>query len=371
MNKKTLVVGWDAADWKMIHPLLDKGEMPVLSRILDNGVMADLSTLDPVLSPMLWNTIATGKRADEHGILGFTEVGKNGKVRSVTSTSRTAKALWNILSQKGFRTNVVGWLGSHPAEPIHGVCVSDAYARSHGPEPAKSLMPGTVYPPRLSDTLRSLRMNPAEIDLQIIRYFIPGAANIDLKKPNLLGVLRKILAECFTTHAAATYLMEHEPWDFMAVYYIGIDHFSHSFMNFHPPKPTWISETEFELYRDVVNSAYRLMDLFLARLLQLASPDTNVVLLSDHGFHSDHLRPRHIPGVPAGPCEQHRRLGILAMQGPGIRRDERIYGANLLDIAPTVLALFGLPAGEDMPGRVLAEAFESAPDPALIPSWKK
>ena len=46
------------------------------------------------------------------------------------------------------------------------------------------------------------------------------------------------------------------------------------------------------------------------------------------------------------------------MAGPGIQRDERIYGASLIDIAPTVLTLFGLPIGEDMDGRPLLEAFE-------------
>lgn len=347
--------------------------MPALSSLIERGVMGDMETLYPVLSPMLWNSIATGKLADEHGILGFTEVDpKSRTVRPVTSTSRRVKALWNILSQQGFRTNVVSWFGSHPAEPIRGACVSDAYARAFPRKgEAWPLLPGTVSPERLADTLRDLRIHPAEIDGGIIRTFIERAPEIDQSKPNPLGTLYKVLAECFTTHAAATHLMEHEPWDFMAVYYIGIDHFSHAFMNFHPPKEDWVDQESYELYKDVVSGAYRLMDLFLARLLHLAGPDTTVLLLSDHGFHSDHLRPPEIPNVPAGPATQHRPLGIFTLAGPGVRRDELIYGINLLDVAPTVLALFGQPAGADMPGRVIAEAFESAPDCSRIPSWEQ
>ena len=71
--KKVLLIGWDAADWKLINPLIERGEMPVLSKFIDEGVMGDITTLQPILSPMLWNSIATGKRADKHGILGFTE----------------------------------------------------------------------------------------------------------------------------------------------------------------------------------------------------------------------------------------------------------------------------------------------------------
>jgi arylsulfatase A-like enzyme len=58
------------------------------------------------------------------------------------------------------------------------------------------------------------------------------------------------------------------------------------------------------------------------------------------------------------------------MAGAGIRRDERIYGASLIDIAPTVLTLFQLPIGADMDGRPLLEAFETPPSVAVIPSWE-
>jgi predicted AlkP superfamily phosphohydrolase/phosphomutase/tetratricopeptide (TPR) repeat protein len=371
IKPKILLVGWDAADPKVLTPLMERGEMPVFSRLVDQGTVADMVSLQPMLSPLLWNSIATGKRADRHGILGFTEVDPDsGRVRPAGSTSRRTKALWNILSQSGYRTNVAGWFASHPAEPIRGVCVSDAFVRAL---PAKGqawrLLPGTVYPDSLAPVFEDLRLRPEEIDEEIFRLFIPRLDEIDKTKPNGLNMLAKILAECFTTHAAATWMAENTEWDFMAAYYIGLDHFSHGFMNYHPPRPTWVDEREFDLYRDVVSGGYRLMDLFLGRLIQLAGPGTTVLVISDHGFHSDHLRPRHIPDTPAGPAAQHRPLGIFAMAGKGIRPDERVYGVGLLDIAPTVLALFGLPAAEDMPGRVLAEAFDPVPDLGRIPSW--
>ena len=40
MRRKVLLIGWDAADWKVIHPLLDAGKMPNLQRLIENGVMA-------------------------------------------------------------------------------------------------------------------------------------------------------------------------------------------------------------------------------------------------------------------------------------------------------------------------------------------
>ena len=51
--------------------------------------------------------------------------------------------------------------------------------------------------------------------------------------------------------------------------------------------------------------------------------------------------------------------GIVLIAGPGVEPGARIRGANLIDIAPTVLHLMGLPVARDMEGRVLTEAFRA------------
>ena len=55
---KVLLIGWDAADWKVIHPMMDRGEMPALQSLVEQGSMGNLTTIHPVLSPMLWTSIA-------------------------------------------------------------------------------------------------------------------------------------------------------------------------------------------------------------------------------------------------------------------------------------------------------------------------
>ena len=37
--------------------------MPTLDAFINRGVMGNLATLQPILSPMLWNSVATGKLA--------------------------------------------------------------------------------------------------------------------------------------------------------------------------------------------------------------------------------------------------------------------------------------------------------------------
>lgn len=370
-KRKVLLIGWDAADWKVINPLMDQGKMPHLEKLVNGGTMGNLATLTPVLSPMLWTSIATGKRPYQHGIHGFTEPDPvRGGVRPITNLARQTKALWNILGQQGMKSNVIGWWPSHPAEPINGVMVSNQYQKARGPSREDwPMAEGTVHPPELAETLAQFRVHLSELDAGQLLPFVPQGAEIDLKEDRRLELVARILAECASIHACATAVMQNEPWDFMGIYYDAIDHFCHGFMRYHPPRQNHIDEKSFQLYQGVVESAYRFHDLMLGATLKLAGEDTTVLLISDHGFHPDHLRPRAIPREPNGPAAEHSHLGILVAKGPGIRADETVFGANLLDITPTILTLFDLPVGEDLDGRVLTGLFEKDPEIKTIPSW--
>ena len=372
MKRRVLLVGWDAADWKVIHPLLDAGHMPNLARLVERGVMGNLATIQPILSPMLWTSIATGKRPAKHGVHGFTEVApETGQVRPISTLSRTTKAVWNILHQEGKTCHVVGWWPSHPVEPLRGAMVGNHFQSA--PESLEAPWPlpaGTVHPPGMAEALAKLRIHPHELEGDWLRPFVPRAPEVDQESDRRLNVLAKLIAECASVHAAATHVLAARPdWDFAAVYYDAIDHFSHAFMRYHPPRLEWVSERDFEIFSSVVQAAYVFHDSMLGVLLALAGEDTTVLLVSDHGFHSDHLRPRSLPNEPAGPAAEHRPLGIFVAAGPGIRADAILPGASILDVAPTVLSLFDLPVGRDMDGKPLGGIYEHPPEPRFIDSW--
>ena len=54
----------------------------------------------------------------------------------------------------------------------------------------------------------------------------------------------------------------------------------------------------------------------------------------------------------------HRLNGILIGRGSGFKSGAEIANARLIDIAPTLLHLLGVPVPEDMDGKVLASAFQ-------------
>ncbi len=161
--------------------------------------------------------------------------------------------------------------------------------------------------------------------------------------------------------------MVKEPWDFMAVYYDAIDQFGHHFMPYHPPAMEGISESDAEIYKDVMVGCYRFHDMMLESLLNYAGKDTTVILVSDHGFHSGSGR-QDTDGFK-DPVSWHRPYGVVCACGPGIKQNETIYGASLLDVTPTILTLLGQSIGEDMDGRPWLEIFDQEVRPARIPSW--
>ncbi len=377
--KRVLLIGWDAADWQLINPLIAQGHMPTLARMIQRGVSGNLASMQPMLSPLLWNSIATGKRPYQHGVHGFTEPDPNATVvRPVSSTSRTCKALWNIATQVGLRTHVVGWYASHPAEPILGTMVSNQFEHVRlEPDGSPSApAPMGVHPPSETDHLATLRVAPAEIDASAVLPFIPDAAKLAQRNEGKhVGALRQLIAQTATIHAVSTDLLARNDWDLACLYYEGIDRFKHEFMDYHPPKLQGVSDEDFNTYQHCVNGAYRFHDMLLETLLTIAgandeqSSDTAVILISDHGYLSGPHRPTPEQAA-ANPAACHRPFGVFCAQGPGFAAGARLFGASLLDIAPTILDLLGLPPALDMPGRVLSEVLTTPEPIERITSWE-
>lgn len=58
-----------------------------------------------------------------------------------------------------------------------------------------------------------------------------------------------------------------------------------------------------------------------------------------------------------GTYAHHRMNGLFILCGPGVRRGEQIEGARLIDLAPTIYALMGVPIPQDLDGQFLTQAF--------------
>ncbi len=382
---KLLLVGIDGADWNIIRPLLARNEMPNLLGIVKNGVHGPLRSFKPLISPVVWTTIATGKGPDKHGVLDFTMPDpETGAPIIVTSTIRRSKAFWNILSEQGLSVCVIGWWATWPAETVRGALVSDRlnyHAFIETPEARE----GLVYPSDLQDEILGLRMDPAEVSYDVAKRFMDiseeefeAAPELDFSDP--ISHFRHIYATMETQARIAEFLARRIHPDVLAVYFEGVDTAGHMYMRYAPPPYPGTTEQERRKFGHTVEAFYRYQDQLLGRLLDLTGNETTVMIVSDHGFLSGRARPleksRTVDYATA--ARWHRLDGVFAAKGPRIRAQDPSAGitgiitsATVFDITPTMLALLDLPVASDMEGKVIEGLLrDGVPRPKRIASYE-
>jgi len=371
---KIAILGLDAADWEIIDPLMAKGQLPNLARLKARGAWGNIKTMVPALSPLLWTSVATGKPPEEHGIVDFlVKDSKTGRPVPVPSRRRKVKALWNIFSDAGRSSAFIAWWATWPAEPVKGWMVSDRVAYSlFGFVPDSPGRQGATYPEEYFREIRPKLVDDSAITLEEIQRFadVSPAEFAALRRRvqedpkeayrEPINHLGKILASARSYQAIALDILARGQPDLFSIYYQGIDEVCHRFAHYMPPKMDMVTDREYAKYRDTVFAYYRYQDRLLGDLLAKLSPDTVVFVLSDHGFQNGSSRPaKDPPYIEGKPGLWHRRYGILIASGPSIKPG-RLDTTSLLDIAPTVLYLAGLPVAADMQGRVLKEAIDDA-----------
>lgn len=394
---RVMVIGIDGLDWKRLDPLIEQGRCPNFAKLARAGYRAPLESIEPTWSPIIWNTIATGVGWEQHGIEGFTQVeapllerGVQNTYRSGGSVSRLpaycglrylvrtlvrehwlrevaisgdhrrAKAFWNVLSEAGVDVGVVRWWATWPAEQLRGFVVSDndplshqlAKSKLHGGESALELEHMTspaslvldlipLVDPPIGDPATSREAvekvlgDPMLADLTEAERERHRADPLNLQ---VFEILRR--GDRFSTHSALN-LWQDKHVSMCAVYLRAVDNISHRF---------W-KET------GVVDHVYEFTDGLLGELLAATDESTTVMLVSDHGWCYE-----------PGPHFAHPDApdGVLVMSGPGVTRgalQSAESAPSVFDIAPTVLALYGLPQDAHQTGRVLTEAF--APDSSV------
>ncbi len=365
-RRKVLWLAVDSFDWDIIEPLIEKGRMPNLAALRAKGAWGQLLTKPPLLSPVLWTTIATGKSPEKHGIVDFiaTDPSK-GTVLPETSTLRKSSAFWNILSDSGVTVGVVAWWASFPAERVDGFIATDRIAYhlfKDMIEDQPDDNPLKVYPSRFWPLVASRIKPPARIgDDELSRFidmkrFAPSFTADDVSRVN---DFRTVLAAASTYLEAGRDLFREHPTDVRVLYFEGPDTTSHLFMPFAPPDPEGVDPRLVEAFGSVVDEFYVYQDELIGQLVgEFADEETTIIICSDHGFRTGKARPSTDSRIGHGKAaDWHARNGVILLAGKDIRPGERLLGASIYDHVPTLLALYGLAVGEDMDGRALTEAF--------------
>jgi tetratricopeptide (TPR) repeat protein len=378
---RVIVLGLDGADPAAIDLLMSEGRLPNFARLRQGGAYGRLRSQKPLLSPVIWTTIATGQTPDRHRIGHFVAVNQaTGESLPVTSTMRRVKAVWNILSEAGRSTDVVGWWATWPAERIRGAVVSDHFAYHFlMEEPVRASPPadppGTTSPAELEAKLRPLQVRPRDLTPEELSPFVAVSAE-EFARPfdfeDALSHFKWAYATARTYTNVGLWLWKTQRPDNLLVYIEGVDSVSHLFGHlFRAGSLSGELAAQQAKYGRAVEQMYGLADRLVGEVLDAAGRGTTVIVLSDHGFELGRLQddPSKTRDMRRVSELYHGPEGILYLYGARVRARTRLDRPTILDIAPTLLALNGLGKGTDMPGRVLAEALDLKVPPP-VPSYE-
>jgi predicted AlkP superfamily phosphohydrolase/phosphomutase len=277
---RLLMIGLDGATWKVIDPLLKDGKMPNLAHLIENGTRCVSSAFDLALSPIMWTSLASGKRPEKHGVTHFFDTANN--VR--------CKRLWDILEQPDRPVGVFAWPVTWPPRPIHGFMVPSLFARSNDTYPANlrfvkeledGLDRGWGKRVRLISTAMRQGLRPTTI-VDMVNYVIHREFSRydDLDHFARQRFIKQKVHLDIYTHLVTQY----DPY-FTCFYLNQIDAFSHRFWHYYEPDLFTDVEAEgVKKYGDMIPFIYQIADKAIGRLLRLTDKDTLVVVVSDHGF---------------------------------------------------------------------------------------
>lgn len=352
---RVAIFALDGADWELISELADDGRVPNLKALAQGGSTGSVQSIQPMVSPMLWTTVATGLTPDRHGVLDFVD---HAQQAPVSAFSRHTPALWEISESFGRTALVSNWWTDWPPS-AHDNIVFDAPGE---------LVAGAISPAEVQQRAASLLVPVDTVGYAQVRRFLNiSSAEFDKaagsgNAGDPINVFRGVLAKTWSDHRVAINLYNdarrnnRDPLLVM-MSYDGTDAVNHLFAPFHPPYREGVSQDSYRKFWPAVANYYSEVDRLLGEWMGVLAPETTVIVVSAHGFRWGKNRPHSMPNGGATLAD-HRNPGMFIAYGQRVAPSRGNHAMSLFDIAPTALTLLGLPKSLEMPGNVAQWAFK-------------
>ncbi|MBW3670788.1 MAG: alkaline phosphatase family protein, partial [Acidobacteria bacterium] len=340
---RVAVFGIDGADWDLLDDLIDGGRMPNLASMVRGGASAQMESIQPLVTPLVWASLSTGLPPSRHGIVDFFERGPQGN--PVNSRSRNAPAIWEISAAFGRATVVNDWWTAWPPLRDEAIIVAPGDERIPLPENLDELRVRrqTIGYPQIS---RFAEVSQSELSTAL-------STGGD-QEP--LAILRDVLAQTWSDHRVGLALYQQEQPMLFMLGFPATDVVHHVFGPFHPPNRSAVDNDLRSRYWPVVINYYIELDRLLGEWMQVLSEDTTVLVVSAYGHQWGGGRPTTLP-FDRSDLSSHRARGVFIAYGNRVDPSRVMRSIDLLDFAPTVLSLLGLPKAEEMPGETASAFF--------------
>ena len=231
---RLVLIGIDGGSWNLLDPLIQAGELPNFQGLIDRGVSADLASVEPLFSPPVWTSIATGRSPEAHGVDFF----------YANRFSIKVPTIWERLAAGGVRVGLYDYLVTWPPRDYPDGFVVPGWLRRDE----------AVSPPDLFQKIGIPRYAYSVVSLGGPEKVVANSERELAEKPRTWNRLWK----------------EMKP-DVGAVTFYALDVMGHRFLQ----------------KKDVMRPTALGMDRALGEILASLGPDDHVLVASDHGFQAN------------------------------------------------------------------------------------
>lgn len=253
-KKILLVVGLDGATWRILEPLLKKGKLPYLQKLIKEGISGITESTIPSITAPAWVSFQTGVNPAEHGVFDFFDYRKGSWGQELkTPADIPFKRFWDILEKEGKSFCIVNMpLTYPPPKKKKGIIISSSLTP-----------PGAQF---VSD--KKIQKELENIGYKITIEFERCGETFENKSE----IYEQILEILESRFEAAKLLAKKDRWDYFFVLFQTPDLVQHLF---------WDSKKTQKYYMILDDYLRELHTLFK----KLYQDKVDLIILSDHGFH--------------------------------------------------------------------------------------
>lgn len=245
---RVVIVGVDGGSWNLIDRASERGELPNLSALRARGVEAELSVVEPVSSPAVWTSLATGRTPDAHGIKHF----------YVTRHDVRVPTIWERLAAADLRVGLYDWLVTWPPRTLPAGFVIPGWLRRDA----------SVVP---RDLFARARVEPYAYSVEKVRTpeeFVANCREELREKPGrFVALLRAFDPDVAGVTFYSVDASAHRLWE---------DAFPE---DFDPGEATPDAR-----FAGAIDEVLRGVDVAIGEIAAALGPEDTLIVASDHGF---------------------------------------------------------------------------------------
>ncbi|MGQ0668506.1 MAG: alkaline phosphatase family protein, partial [Actinomycetota bacterium] len=213
---RVLLIGWDGADWRILDPLLERGDLPNLEALIGRGQRAVLKSTIPTHSWAAWPSFLTGVDPADHGVYDILE--------TVPGTHKQYPVTYKSIRERTF-------VEDHSAASRNGVYV-DVPLMFPPPAIDGKIVAGGVLPKGRQYT------QPAGLADELEKAGVPWQIN-GMSWTTFHNKPEPYLAEALDVTGkrirATEWLMDNSDWDFLMSVWVSVDRTQHCLSNYIGP----------------------------------------------------------------------------------------------------------------------------------------